>query len=41
MIEEASAYIEEMTMEQRDILAQDFGCYILETARQEFGGQYS
>jgi hypothetical protein len=40
MIKEASAFVGEMTPEQRDILVQDFGCYILEVARREFGGRY-
>jgi hypothetical protein len=41
LVEEAAAYFEEMTPDQREILAQDFGCYILEVARREFGGQYA
>lgn len=40
MIEEASAYFEEMTPEQQETAAQDFGCFILEVARNEFGGSY-
>ena len=38
---EAAAFFEEMTPEQRDIVAQDFGCYILEVGRREFGGRYA
>src|SRR5438067_1080905 len=41
MVEEAAAFFEEMTPEQRDIVAQDFGCYILEVGRREFGGRYA
>jgi hypothetical protein len=31
---------DEWTSEQLDGLAQDFGCYILEVARRQFGGRY-
>lgn len=41
MIEEAAAFFEEMTPEQREIVTQDFGCYILEVARRQFGGRYA
>jgi hypothetical protein len=41
MLEEASAFYEEATQEQRGIVAHEFGCYILEVARREFGGRYS
>jgi hypothetical protein len=41
MVEEAAAFFKEMTSEQRDIVAQDFGCYILEVGRREFGGRYA
>jgi hypothetical protein len=41
MVEEAAAFSEELTPEQREILARDFGCYILEVARREFGGRYA
>jgi hypothetical protein len=41
MVEEAAAFFEEMRPQQRDILAQDFGCYILEVARREFGERYA
>jgi hypothetical protein len=41
MIAEAAASFEELTPEQREIVAQDFGCYILEVARREFGGRYA
>lgn len=41
MIEETVGFLEEMTVEQQEILVQDFGCYILEVARREFGGRYA
>jgi hypothetical protein len=41
LVEEAAAFFKEMTPEQRAILAQDIGCYILEVARREFGGRYA
>jgi hypothetical protein len=41
MLAEASAYFDEMTGDQRECLAQDFGCYILEVARQTYGGRYT
>ena len=41
MLEEVAAFYEELTPEQREIAAQDFGCYILEVARREFGGKYA
>jgi len=41
MVEEAAAFFEELTPEQRETAAQDFGCYILEVGRREFGGRYA
>lgn len=41
MVEEAIACLEELTPEQREILAQDLGCYVLEVGRREFGGRYT
>lgn len=41
MLAEAAAYSDSMTPDQLTILAQDFGCYILEVGRREFGGRYS
>ena len=41
MVGEAAPFYEEMTPEQRNTAAQDFGCYILEVARREFGGRYA
>jgi hypothetical protein len=41
MLEETSKYFEEMTTAEQDTVVQDFGCYILEVARREFGGSYA
>ena len=41
MAEEVSAYYEDMTPDQRETASQDFGCYILEVARRQFGGRYA
>ena len=40
MLEEASNYADQMTADELQTLTQDFGCYILEVARREFGGTY-
>ncbi len=40
MLAEAAAFVAEMTPDQVTTLAQDFGCYILEVGRREFGGRY-
>jgi hypothetical protein len=40
MLAEASAFAADMTPDQLTTLAQDFGCYILEVGRREFGGRY-
>src|SRR5476649_1739587 len=41
MLAEASDFVPEMTPGQIKTLTQDFGCYILEVGRREFGGSYS
>ncbi len=41
MLEEAAEWAGEMSTNQLETLAQDFGCYILEVARREFGGRYA
>ncbi len=41
MAEEVSDYFEEMTPEQQQVASQQFGCYILEVARRQFGGEYA
>jgi hypothetical protein len=40
MLAEAGQWLSEMTPEQVTTLVQDFGCYILEVGRREFGGRY-
>lgn len=40
MIAEAGQWFSEMTPGQVTTLVQDFGCYILEVGRCEFGGRY-
>lgn len=40
MLAEAGHWLSEMTPEQVTTLVQDFGCYILEVGRREFGGRY-
>jgi hypothetical protein len=40
ILEEVASDVEEMTPEQTECLVQDFGCYILEVARRQFGGRY-
>jgi hypothetical protein len=40
MLEECSAAVDEMTPKQLEMLVEDFGCYILEVGRKEFGGRY-
>jgi hypothetical protein len=40
MLAEAGQWLSEMTREQVTMLAQDFGCYVLEVGRKEFGGKY-
>ena len=40
MLAEAGQWLAEMTPEQVATLVQDFGCYILEVGRREFGGRY-
>src|SRR5262249_56543363 len=37
---EANQWVSEMTPAQVTTLVQDFGCYILEVGRREFGGRY-
>jgi hypothetical protein len=37
---DAADFAAEMTPDQLTTLSQDFGCYILEVARKEFGGRY-
>jgi hypothetical protein len=37
---EAATWDNELTQEQLENFAQDFGCYILEVGRREFGGRY-
>jgi hypothetical protein len=37
---EAADFTDAMSEEQLTTLAQDFGCYILEVGRREFGGRY-
>lgn len=41
MIDELSAFSEEMAPEERETITQDLGCYILEVARREFSGRYA
>src|SRR5262249_34713370 len=41
MLAEVAALTDAMTLDQLTMLAQDFGCYILEVGRREFGGRYS
>jgi hypothetical protein len=41
MAEEVSDYFEDMTPEQQQVASQQFGCYILEVARRQFGGEYA
>ena len=40
MISEAAAFADEMTPAQLANLAHNFGCYLLEVGRREFGGRY-
>src|SRR5262245_6906641 len=39
MLAEAAGFAAEMTADQPDLLAQDFGCYLLEVGRRAFGGR--
>src|SRR5262245_34062468 len=41
MAEEVAAYHGDMTPDQRETAAQDFGCYILEVARLKFVGRFA
>lgn len=41
MAEEVSDYFDDMPPEQRETASQDFGCYILEVGRRQFGGRYA
>lgn len=40
MLAEIEQWLDEMTPDQVTMLVQDFGCYILEVGRREFGGRY-
>jgi len=40
MVAEAGEWLAELTPGQVTTLVQDFGCYILEVGRREFGGRY-
>ena len=40
MLAEAGEWLGEMTPDQITTLVQDFGCYVLEVGRREFGGRY-
>ena len=40
MISEAAGYASKLTPDQLANMAQNFGCYILDVARREFGGRY-
>lgn len=40
LLDEASAFTGDMSEEQLDDLAQQFGCYILEVGRRTCGGRY-
>jgi hypothetical protein len=40
MLAEAAEFATDMTSDQLTTVAQDFGCYILEVGRREFGGRY-
>lgn len=40
MLAEAADWVAELTPDQLTTLVQDFGCYILEVGRREFGGRY-
>jgi hypothetical protein len=41
MAEEVAGYFEDMTTNQRETASQQFGCYILEVGRRQFGGRYA
>ncbi|VTR91006.1 Uncharacterized protein OS=Cellulophaga algicola (strain DSM 14237 / IC166 / ACAM 630) GN=Celal_0150 PE=4 SV=1 [Gemmata massiliana] len=41
MAEEVAGYFEDMTTDQRETASQQFGCYILEVGRRQFGGRYA
>jgi hypothetical protein len=45
VLEEVLAVIadgfQELTLDQRRVASQEFGCYVLEIARREFGGRYA
>jgi hypothetical protein len=40
MLAEAGQWLSEMTPEQVTMLVHDFGCYVVEVGRREFGGRY-
>ena len=40
LVIEAGRWLAEMTPEQVSTAVEDFGCYVLEVARREFGGRY-
>jgi hypothetical protein len=40
MLAEAAQWLSELTAEQVTTLVQNFGCYILEVGRRNFGGRY-
>ena len=40
ILSDAAGYASDLTPDQIMILAQNFGCYILEVGRREFGGRY-
>src|SRR5580698_9756963 len=41
MAEDVARYFEDMTTDQRETASQQFGCYILEVGRRQFGGRYA
>jgi len=40
ILAEMEQWVDELTPEQLTTLVQDFGCYILEVGRRQFGGRY-
>jgi hypothetical protein len=41
MLAEAARFAADMAAKQVSLLTEDFGCYILEVGRREFGGRYA
>ncbi|PQO47218.1 hypothetical protein [Blastopirellula marina] len=40
MLAEIASFWDDLAAKERGIISQDFGCYLLEVARHEFGGEY-